>query len=460
MLYLFLFSSILIGQAQQAPIFIPPPSFEVDDLQLTARFVDFGWAQYEMFFDVEKKKVSVETHIVFRQWEEGAPLFDLTSEPQEVVLDGEVVKTKLVKTPDKETSLRIILTTANVGEHHLIIKNKITKNIKFGRGSASAAFWYSDLDDREFLEQYVPTNFEYDQYAMSFKVHLLEATEAHRIFTNGRVQLMDENNFQVFFPETYNCASPFFHFGPSDDFNSVKNIYKSVDGRELPVVVYTKDRLFFDADIDSYMDTALQTLSELEKDYGAFPHQSLLVYAAPNFGGGMEYAGATITDHWALPHEITHSYFGRGLMPANGNAGWIDEALASWRDKGYQRREEPGYDSGRLASFSPYRRTTTRDAYTKGRDFMSYIDSLIATKNPGSGLKSFMRETLSQHVFQVISTGFFRSWLEKNLESSLQDDFDQYVYGKNGIDFFDPLEKTMRNPHHPKMDEVSLRPWL
>jgi hypothetical protein len=51
----------------------------------------------------------------------------------------------------------------------------------------------------------------------------------------------------------------------------------------------------------------------------------------------MEYCGATMTDPGALGHELTHSWFARGVMPANGNTGWIDEAVASWRDDGYPR---------------------------------------------------------------------------------------------------------------------------
>ena len=51
--------------------------------------------------------------------------------------------------------------------------------------------------------------------------------------------------------------------------------------------------------------------------------------------GGMEHCGATITSMSALAHEITHSWFARGVMPANGNAGWIDEGTARWRDRGY-----------------------------------------------------------------------------------------------------------------------------
>src|SRR5690606_31939202 len=108
--------------------------------------------------------------------------------------------------------------------------------------------------------------------------------------------------------------------------------FQSLDGRSLPVTVYMKKIWSYFSAPSVYLDRAIEVLTELESDYGAFPHSGMLIYASPAFQGGMEYAGATITNFKALAHEITHSYFGRGLMPANGNAAWIDEALASWRD--------------------------------------------------------------------------------------------------------------------------------
>ena len=78
-------------------------------------------------------------------------------------------------------------------------------------------------------------------------------------------------------------------------------------------------------------------MRELEQTYGPYPHEALLIYCTGNISGGMEYAGATMTSLEALGHEITHSWFARGVMPANGNAGWIDEAIARWRDRGYPR---------------------------------------------------------------------------------------------------------------------------
>ena len=62
------------------------------------------------------------------------------------------------------------------------------------------------------------------------------------------------------------------------------------------------------------MQRTLEFLAELEADYGAYTHDSMTVYIAGR--GGMEHCGATITSMSALGHEITHSWFARGVMPA------------------------------------------------------------------------------------------------------------------------------------------------
>jgi hypothetical protein len=104
------------------------------------------------------------------------------------------------------------------------------------------------------------------------------------------------------------------------------------------------------------IQVARNVMQELEQTFGAYPHETLLVYCTGASSGGMEYAGAAMTSQAALGHEITHSWFARGVMPANGSAGWIDEAIARWRDLGYPRANVIApRPLVHLAGFSPYR---------------------------------------------------------------------------------------------------------
>ena len=105
-----------------------------------------------------------------------------------------------------------------------------------------------------------------------------------------------------------------------------------------------------------------------------------MVYATAS-GGGMEYCGATMSSMRALGHELFHSYFARGVMPANGNAGWIDEAMAVFRDRGYPSASEPPSGSSvNLGGYSLYRRTTTYSAYTLGADLIGHMNHLFSSR--------------------------------------------------------------------------------
>src|SRR5690606_28199516 len=115
-----------------------------------------------------------------------------------------------------------------------------------------------------------------------------------------------------------------FHLGETGRFVERSAVYHGLE-KEIPVLVYSPR-----SDLaDSGLARALSVLAELEGTYGPYAHAKMVAYITPD-GGGMEYCGATMTSLWALEHEFTHSWFARGVMPADGNAGWIDEAIASW----------------------------------------------------------------------------------------------------------------------------------
>jgi hypothetical protein len=193
----------------------------------------------------------------------------------------------------------------------------------------------------------------------------------------------------------------------------------------VPVTVYGEDT----ATVDRASTEAREVLTELETTYGAYAHARLVIYATKALGGGgMEYCGATTTTLPALAHELTHSWFARGVLPANGNSGWIDEAVASWRDNGYPRAEPIERSPVNLAGFSPYRRHTTRDAYTYGALFLSELDHLLARH--GSSLRSVLGEFYRERRRRLITTPMFQAFVQQRIAEDLGPRFDRYVYGK------------------------------
>jgi hypothetical protein len=209
----------------------------------------------------------------------------------------------------------------------------------------------------------------------------------------------------------------------------LETTFKSINGRDIPVSVYMSKATNAMKILTDLKNYAQRTMIELEGDYGPFPHPSLIIYNADltSMGlGGMEYAGATVTNENALEHELFHSYFARGVTPADGNAGWIDEALASWRDGGYRRLTTLNGSSS-MANHAPYTRKTDAAAYGFGAQFMSFLDNKFATKG---GLKPFMNKLLEKKIFEPMFTQDFINEMELFYSEKVQEVFNKYVYKK------------------------------
>ena len=113
------------------------------------------------------------------------------------------------------------------------------------------------------------------------------------------------------------------------------------------------------------------------------------------------------------------------MFPAGGNAGWIDEAMASWRDNGYPKKTG-GIRETRMAGHSIYRRHTDRNAYTLGARFIAYLDHKFADQG---GMKKFKKELASKLMYQPMTTARFQKLLESFFVTNLSDLFDRYIYG-------------------------------
>lgn len=395
-----------------------PPNFPYRDGN--AVFVDFQSAEYEITYNVSNQTVEIETEISFRMPVSGFPVFDLIDQPSEVNVDGDSVKTVMVSDPDSASKFRVMDRSFNSGSHRLYVKHSLSRNVSFRSGGVASAFWMSDLEDREYLEQYLPTNLEYDNYPMIMRVEIKGSDQPHLLRANGRVDARSDQSFEVKFPSFYTASSVYFHLSPRDAFPAEKFDFPSVDGRSLPVEVYSSNG------VNRYVVEVKKVLAELEKDYGRFPHEKLIVYGAGM--GGMEYSGATITDMGAVGHELFHSYNARSVMPAQGNAGWIDEATSSWRDGNYSTRSGPGGTTS-MAGHSVWTRMTDTAAYGRGAQFLAWIAGRMEAD--GKSLKEFYREYLTKFAATTVTTEIFKRELELFSGMDLTPEFNLYIYGRD-----------------------------
>ena len=419
----------------------------------TAVFVDFSEANYSIVYDVANKSAQAEALIKFYAPEAGLPIFDSVTDPTSISLDGSAVTATLTSTPNRETNLRVINRPVAIGNHTLKISLPITALVDFAAGGVKSAFWTSDLSERVFLERYLPANFEFDQVKMTFNVKFIGNKNKQKIYSNGVIQEQNDGSVKITYPSYYTASSLYFHTMPADQIEELTFELKSIDGRTVPAVVYISKSFWSggQSKLKSLQRQTTEIFQELESDYGAWPHPSIIVYNSGS--GGMEYCGATITSESALGHELFHSYFARGVMPANGNSGWLDEALASWRDDGYKTSASMS-GSSRMSSRPYYTRTTDAAAYSFGERFMRYVDNKVADKG---GLKPFMRHMVEHRKFAPLFVEEFIKEISAFYGTDLSGDFTKYTYGSK--DNFAPV-KSDNHPIHKKMSLEELKNLL
>lgn len=422
-----------------------PPTFKTKDGR--AIFVDFLKAQYNLTYDNSLKYAKAETLITFRATDTGFPLFDSLSAPKKVWLNGELVSQKEISVPGNVSKVRVVQKLVSPGVHTLKIISYISKGTKYTVRGVHSGFFIKDLVDRNFLERYVPSNYEYDQYQMTFRIKIKGTWREHNVFANGEVTEVEPNVIEIKYPDFYTSSSVYFHLVPKNRFWRLHMTYTSINGRKFPITIYSNFRYF------NWLlkKKTLRVLAELERDYGPWPHPSLVVYGT-KLRGGMEYVGATATSLISLGHELHHSYFAKGILPADGNSGWMDEGLASWRDRGYQTKSRPDYFSFNLAKHNSYTRKTDKNSYEKGRSFFAYLDYQLKAAGK-EGLKDFLGLYFIKRKFTSVTTEDFIQDLEDYAGFSFREDFNQYVYGGN-------VDKKGRapaidpeNPHHPTYSE-------
>ncbi len=370
--------------------------------------------------------------VSFRTGESGFPMFDLVPNPIAIWLNGKALPAQSLRRiadPHQATEIRVLAEVVDAGDMNVMEFQYVVPDVTFNNGNVRAGLFMNDLatGGRKFWEQYGPANFEFDQFQQTIDLRLVGVSKSHELFANGAVTETAPNAWRIVFPDYYSSSSFYLHLTEAGRFARRSALYQGLDA-EIPVLVYAESASL----AASGLTDSLKYFKELEATYGPYSHRSFIAYMTPD-GGGMEYAGATMTSLWALGHEITHSWFARGVMPSSGNAGWVDEAVASWRGNGYPRATaEPNRQPVNLGGFSPYRRHTTMDAYTLGAKLMSEFDFMFRqfSADGKTGMRAVLRLIFEMQKNETITVDSFRSQLTDLTGRDVQSVFNRYVYGK------------------------------
>ncbi|MBC7398195.1 MAG: hypothetical protein H7333_12205, partial [Bdellovibrionales bacterium] len=381
-----------------------------------AVFTDFLKAEYTFTYDAQDAETQVQSEIEFDLAEDGYPVFDLVAEPSVVILDGASAQAALFKTPDEATTLRVLSRAVPAGRHHLSIRSPLTR-----LNSALNGFFMDDSVERFFLERYVPASFEYDHVKIIFNVSFKNFKTPWKIYANGNQTRNSDQSVRVEFPEYLTCSGLYFHALPADFVKETRFGFKSSSGKLIPVVTYVEPN---QTSVAVSAAEVTEDLQKLESLYGPFPHESLTLYfgrAHVDHFNDMEYSGASITTGASLYHELSHSYFARGVMPANGNANWIDEAIADWTEGNLQTTTDlPA--RAKLASLPEYARYcwNIREAYG--------MSSFLGNLNGRYKIRGFLKYWGQVRFGQSVTTEEFIQDMEAYTGASLKREFEQRVY--------------------------------
>jgi hypothetical protein len=434
---------------------LAPPSFPYGGSQAVP--VDFVKVDLDLDFKLgaaSKGRAKIE----FNSVEAGFPIFDLVPSITSARLNGRSVSPASipeVSPPDQATKFRVLKSPVFAGSSNLL---EIEFDINYGdlsSGRARVGFFMSDLarSGREFWEQYGPANFEFDQFAMTVNLSVSGTQTNHELFSNGEVEKKGSNVWTINFPEYFTTSSFFLHLSEAGRFKVEESVFVG-NSAQVPVTVYS-----LSADQSRRgLQQCLDVMKELETIFGDYSHDRVVFYITEG-GGGMEHVGAAVTSLWALGHEMTHSWFARGVMPANGNAGWVDEAIASWRDDGFPRASSaPNRSPVNLGGFSVYKRDTTDLAYTLGNKLISEFDlnfKDIRGENQ-SGMKFILSKFYDEYARRPFTVHQFKSFLENVSGVNLDQIFSRYVFGKSSQ--FDP-PKTLKSFASPWQHSRHPRPF-
>lgn len=392
-------------------------------------------------FDVARQQTRGEARLKFKQDVESYPIFLFEGTIGSIKVNGESVSFSRIRTPDTSTTAIAIQKRMRAGdEAEAIVTFTLSSGTSFASGGVAFLTSMADLVAK-FVQQYWPTGFEDDSHKLTLKMKVLGGSGEHRLYANGQVSEKGANEWEVVFPEYYSMSSFYVHL--TNRSHWVDRFVVRGQARDIPVTVYSTSSSL----VQQAKARLPMLFHEMEMDYGPYSHPEFIAYIVSS-QGGMEHVGATVTHIDSLGHELLHSWFARGVMPAEGRSGWVDEAIADWRGKGYQRASSLlGRSPTRLATASPFALSTPMNSYQDGRLLMAELDLFFAEQG---GLRPLLKTFMNNYRYSHYTTEEFQYFLEKESGRTLEPFFKRYVFGQAGGRATVMTRVDHEPPDHPR----------
>ncbi|MFP5386722.1 MAG: hypothetical protein ACLGHN_11625 [Bacteriovoracia bacterium] len=377
--------------------------------------MDFISQELTMSFNPVSQKVTGESRVTFKLKIGGRPYFELKATPKNIRLNSSAITVQSINDPDGQNqSYWSLNQELPPGSLHIV---EFQYELPSGRVSFTdgGVRFLTDMTDLsgKFFEYWGPTGFEEDTFKMDMVLKVENSDSNHVLRTNGTITSSDSEVWNVSFPDYYSKSSFDIHLTNQTTLPGKKFVYQGIE-KEISVEVYGISTTL----VNSAVAELPKLFKEFENDYGAYPHDKFLAYMNDR-SGGMEYVAATITSLASLDHELLHSWFARSVIPADGRSGWIDEAMASWRDYGYTRAKTTLQRTPtNLANYSPFRKTTPKNSYVDGRGLFAELDLKFV---PLGGLKPVMKAFFDNYKNSVVNNEEFWKFLESYSNMDLED---------------------------------------
>lgn len=379
----------------------------------------------------------------------GYPFFDLRQTISSATLDGTPLSVAELAHHDfgggANTQLRIIEQWLVSGSSHVLslTYDLDTPDAPNARGviwesgpRLSFDFHLSDLNPSRYLESWLPSNLQFDSFPVALDVQITNTDLPHTILTNGVLSLLDTNHWQVDFPAHFASCSPMLLIEAQD--RVVRHTATaSLTGGTVVTLDLMKRASDVALDLNSAAATVENDLDDFHSSIGPYMHgnrYTALLTSGPQHS--MEYDGGTTSSMSALRHEIFHSWWARGMLPARGEDGWLDEAWTTYNMAPDAVPLDMADTPVAMWTNNPFVRKTHGSAYGHGASVFSGIaaDIGIAT------LKSYMADIYNGRKGRRFTTPEIEAELIRRSGAlQIANYFNRFVYGFDSLpDSLDP----------------------
>ncbi len=423
----------------EAPPGLPPP-FTVDGVAHV--LLDLRRVDAELVFDTTTQEIRGAAVVDFAAGSvAGFPLFDLRQSITRAVLDGEELAPGTlveVELPAGDTTMIAVQRLLEpCSEHTLELEyavDALDDDISFIFVNDAVA-WATQLFDypaHRFAEKWFPSSLIHDVHDLGVDLLLADAPILHAVLANAPVVELGPNHWRIDYVDV-TSMSPMIQLCPAG--SALAEVAEVELGDATVEVEAWNCTTWKDAppELAAVMPTVASALQYSHDELGPYPHGDRFVVVVLPLGGpySMEYHGATVTESWAVPHEVFHNWIGRGVRPLTQRDAWFDETWTEYAaDDAYMTTPiDPAAPPVELAGPDLWVRTFATKAYSTGPQVFASIAAEIGQDD----FRAVLRDFYAAYNGQAVST----ETLERELHCRIGGDlvrqrFHRFIYGRNG----------------------------